>query len=221
MVVSLMKILYVQQHGLVRRQEGVLSIIIYNLYKMQVDSGLASLFLRFIRPALQVFVGLGQFLEEIGHAGGGLLGAFGLLGGGEPPCGGRNDEVIIRAFEQHAAVAFAVPFEVEAVSEVFGWFFPAFIHRHGFRHGHVKDPDFARGGEVADAAALVAVEGVKVRVGNELERVGESEEAAGQVRPGIALEFEQDWVSPASYPEFAAHEAFDAVVNLAAHHAVM
>ena len=62
---------------------------------------------------------------------------------------------------------------------------------------------------------------IEMRVRNALERIGEREQATGEVGPGVALEFEHHRLGAALDPDFAAHDALDAIVNLAAHHAVM
>ena len=47
------------------------------------------------------------------------------------------------------------------------------------------------------------------------------EQATGEIGMGVALEFERHRFGAAFHPDFAAHDSLDAIVNLAAHHAVM
>ena len=54
-----------------------------------------------------------------------------------------------------------------------------------------------------------------------LQRVSEREQAAGEIRPGVALEFEHYRLGSALDPDPATHNPFHAVVNLAAYHAVV
>ena len=58
-------------------------------------------------------------------------------------------------------------------------------------------------------------------VRNALMRIRESEQATGEIRISITLEFEQDRVGPAFDPDFAADHAFDAIINLSAYDAIM
>ncbi len=90
-----------------------------------------------------------------------------------------------------------------------------------FLQRHVKHTDLSRGCEVSDAAALVRIQGINMRMRDELLRVGKSEQATGKIRPGIALQFENDRFGAALDPDFAAHVSLHAVINFAARHAVM
>src|SRR5882672_864870 len=65
------------------------------------------------------------------------------------------------------------------------------------------------------------MEGTEMVMRDALERIVQSEEATGEVRPGVALEFENQRLGPAFQPNLAAHKSVHAVVNLAAHHAVV
>ena len=51
--------------------------------------------------------------------------------------------------------------------------------------------------------------------------VGKREQAAGQVRPGVPAEFEHERLDAPLQPHLAPDDSFDAIVNLAAHNAVM
>src|SRR6266498_4145082 len=51
--------------------------------------------------------------------------------------------------------------------------------------------------------------------------VGKREQATGEIRPGVALEFKDHRFGAALDPDVAAHDSFDAVVDLTAHYAVM
>lgn len=66
--------------------------------------------------------------------------------------------------------------------------------------------------------ALDRMQRAEVQLWNAFERIDEREQATGQVEPGIALEFERHGFGAAFDPDIAAHDALDAIVNLAAHH---
>src|ERR1035437_4646955 len=68
---------------------------------------------------------------------------------------------------------------------------------------------------------LKGMERIEMGMGNALLRISEREPAAGQIWPGVALEFEHHRFGAALDPDSAAHNSFDAVVNLAPHYAVM
>jgi hypothetical protein len=58
-------------------------------------------------------------------------------------------------------------------------------------------------------------------MGEALTGIREGEEAAGEIRMGIALEIERERLGQAFEPDFAAHDSFGAVIELAAHYAVV
>jgi hypothetical protein len=60
-----------------------------------------------------------------------------------------------------------------------------------------------------------------MRMRHRFQWIGEREQATGKVRPGVAFEFEHDGLDTPSDPDFAAHDSFGAIINLAANHAVM
>ena len=76
-------------------------------------------------------------------------------------------------------------------------------------------------GQIADAAALEGVEGIKMRMRNAPQRILKREEGAREVWPRVPLEFEQHWFGPTLDPNPAADDSLDAIINLATHDAVM
>ena len=74
---------------------------------------------------------------------------------------------------------------------------------------------------MANAATLGGMKRIKMLMRDGLIRIGESKEAACEVRPGIACKFEQDRFGSPFDPDFAAHDAFDTTVDFSAHHAVV
>ena len=70
-------------------------------------------------------------------------------------------------------------------------------------------------------AALDRIQRIESGVGDGRQRIGELEEATRQVRMRIALEFKRDRRAATVQPQLAAHDAFLAIINLAAHHAVV
>ncbi len=55
----------------------------------------------------------------------------------------------------------------------------------------------------------------------QFEGVGKFQQAAREIRPGIAFQIENDWLLASLYPDFAAHDSLFAVINLATQHAIM
>ena len=60
-----------------------------------------------------------------------------------------------------------------------------------------------------------------MRMWDALLRIGEREQASGEVRPGVAFEFEHHRLGPALDPNVAAHDSLHTVVHLTAHRALM
>src|SRR2546428_13336267 len=60
-----------------------------------------------------------------------------------------------------------------------------------------------------------------MRVRNAVQRISEREQATGEVGMGVTLEFEYHRFSAAFHPDFPAHNSLGAIINFAAHHAVM
>src|SRR6185503_9143835 len=87
--------------------------------------------------------------------------------------------------------------------------------------GHVKHAHFPRRGQIADAAALDGMERIEMRMRNAHLRIVEREPAACEIRPRVALEFEDHGFGAALDPDLAAHSSFFAIVDFAAHHTVM
>src|SRR5438046_1570986 len=62
---------------------------------------------------------------------------------------------------------------------------------------------------------------IEMVVRDALLRIGEGEQAAGEIGPGVPLEFERHRVGTALDPYFAAHDSLHAVIDLAAYYTVM
>ena len=171
--------------------------------------------------ALLLLDGLGELPHEIIHARGGLSCALRVFLRRHPPFRRGNRQFIIRALDHHAAVRLAEPFEIKAVGHVLRRLFLPANHFKRFLQWHVEHAHFSRCRQIADAAALDGIERIQMRMRKPLLRIGEREQATGEIRPGVALEFEYHRFGSALDPDLAAHDSLHAVVDLTAHHAVM
>jgi len=53
------------------------------------------------------------------------------------------------------------------------------------------------------------------------EWIGESQQATGEVAMSVATQFEHGWLYAALQPDPAPHDSFDAIIDFAAHQAVV
>src|SRR5688572_23048135 len=122
-----------------------------------------------------------------------------------------NLKFVIRALNYYAPVGLAEPFEIEAVGHVLRWLLLRIDHSQGFIQRHVKEADFPRCGDIADAAALHQMQGIETWMPNALLWIGERKETTGQIGPGIAVEFEYHGFVASFHPNPTAHNPLHAI----------
>ena len=153
------------------------------------------------------------------------LGSFALtplfLLGCQRPGRRRNRELIIRAFDDDAAVELAEPFEIKAVGHVLRHWQFVLQPLVSLLEWNVEHANLARRREVANGSAL---QRFHPRIGPQRDRLAgifKRQQTTRKVGTGVALEFEDHRFVEAVQPDFAAHDAALAIVDLTALHTVM
>jgi hypothetical protein len=104
---------------------------------------------------------------------------------------------------------------------MFRWLLAPLDHRPSLGDRDVKHAHLARGGEVADAAALERIELRARPHGDGRQGILEAEPAAREVGVGVTGQFQDDRVHDPAEPDSSAYDAFGAIVDLTADHAVL
>src|SRR6185312_15567515 len=94
-------------------------------------------------------------------------------------------------------------------------------HRVTLFKRNIPHTHLARGGDIANHAALQRIQRIEMMMRESFKRVREFQETTREIRPRIALQLENYRFGAPMNPNLPAHNAFLAVIDLAAHNAVM